>query len=682
MYLDERSNLIFKAVLSNPDTSNTELEKRYTLSRRQISYSFMKINHWLEENNYPEIKRTNSGKFIISPVLLQLFSEKDEKTSSTSYIPSEKERVLFIVLMLLSSEEELSLVHFSSALEVSKNTALRDIKAAQKLVSTHQIEIVYSRMHGYDLVGNEWEIRKLLIDVLYNMIDIYKGESYIRQLAQISMEEIDKLKMQMEEVETRLNLKFIDERIKLLPYVIAILLKRIKKGQLIKDSYYIDYEALSDTKEFEAAEILIQDEPFIPKQERLFITLQLLTSNVFSSQFLTDQELPQLKKSLQDSLDLFEMKAAIAFKDKEVLLDRLVMHMKPAYYRIKYHLTTNYSMIKRVSEEFKAVDYIVKDSIKPLQDYIESDIPESEIMFITILIGGHLINSGETIPVKKKAVVVCPNGVSISQLMEHTLRDLFPEFYFYRAFSMREFEQLDLDFDLVFSPVPLQTNKQLFIVQQFISDFEKIQLRQRVMQGIFGLNTSVVNIDQIISVIEKYAKIEEKQLLENALKDHFSVQLSNEVKAKTDYSLADLIPPDTIVMKDTVKDWQEALELAAQPLLQKGAITEGYIDAMKKQYPSLSPHILLRMNIAIPHSRPQDGVQSLGMSLLKIKDGLTLENGSKVHLVVVIAAVDKNQHLNALLQLMKLADSDPDIKRMINDNNGADICKIIQAFSN
>lgn len=681
MYLDERSNLILRSVLSNPDISNSEIENKFNLSRRQISYSFTKINDWLADNNYPMIKRTNGGKFIVSPILIEMFAEKDESSSSARYIPSEKERAQLLLLMLLSSEEELSLIHFSSALEVSKNTVLRDIKFAQKLVSFYRLEIVYSRMHGYDIVGGEWDKRKLLIDVLRNIFDIYKGESYIRQFSQITLTEIEKLKLQMEEVETRLHLKFIDEKIKLLPYVISILLKRIKKGLVITDSYYIDYEALSDTKEFEAAEILIQDVKSIPKQERLFITLQLLTSNVLSSQFLTDSELPQLKRSLKDSLDLFEKKAAITFKEKDALLERLVLHMKPAYYRIKYHLTTNYSMLERVSEEFKAIHFIVKDSIKPFEEYIGCEIPESEIMFITIFIGGHLINSGETIPVKKKAVVVCPNGVSISKLMEHTLRDLFPEFYFYQAFSIREFEKLDQEFDIVFSPVPLQTDKHLFIVDQFISDFEKMQLRQRVMQGIFGLNTSVVNIDQIISIIEKYAKIQEKPSLEKALQDYFSLQVSSEMNQKSEYNLSDLITPETIVLEDAVESWHEAIKIAAGPLLKKGSISECYVDTMLNQYPMMSPHILLRMNVAIPHAKPEDGVHSVGMSLLRIKNGLSFNSDHKVHFVVVIAAIDKNQHLNALLQLTKLANR-PDV---INDMNHLDdpkvIYKIIQEHS-
>ncbi|UKJ78951.1 BglG family transcription antiterminator [Priestia megaterium] len=679
MHLDERSNLILKRVVSNPGISNAELERKYHLSRRQISYSFTKINDWLKSNNYPKIQRTNGGKFIIDPLLMELFAEKVEH-SAGSYIPSEKERAQLVLLMLLGSEEELSLLHFSSSLSVSKNTVLRDMKYTQKIVNGYHLEIIYSRMHGYDIVGSEWNKRKLLIEVLRTVYDMYQGETYIQAYTGISREEIQRLKEQMEKVEKRLALQFIDQKLKLLPYTIAILLKRIKKGNLIKDSYHIDYEELSDTKEFEAAEILIEDAACIPKEERLFITLQLLTSNVLSSQFLREEETLELKSSLKNSLALFEKKACITFKEKEKLLQKLVLHMKPAYYRIKYQLTTNYSIIEKVSEEFEAIHYIVKDSLKPFETYIGCSIPESEVMFITVFIGGHLINSGETIQLKKRAVVVCPNGVSISHLMEHTLRDLFPEFYFYEALSIREFEQSKAEFDMVFSPVTVQTSKHLFIVEQFISDFQKLQLRQRVIQTIFGLNTSVVNIEQLISVIEKYAKVEQKSQLQKALQDYFSLQILNETSKNQEYSLADLITPETIVLRDQVESWKEAISIAAAPLLHKGVITEAYIDKMQEQYPSMSPHIVLRLNVAIPHASPEDGVQAVGMSLLKLKEGL-LCGEQKVHFIVVIAAIDKKKHLNAMLQLMKLAEMNGVINEMKQLNEKYKIYEIIKTHS-
>ncbi|MGI8369096.1 BglG family transcription antiterminator [Priestia megaterium] len=679
MHLDERSNLILKRVVSNPGISNTELERKYHLSRRQISYSFTKINDWLKSNNYPKIQRTNGGKFIIDPLLMELFAEKVEH-SAGSYIPSEKERAQLVLLMLLSSEEELSLLHFSSSLSVSKNTVLRDMKYTQKIVNGYHLEIVYSRMYGYDIVGSEWNKRKLLIEVLRTVYDMYQGETYIQAYTGTSREEIQRLKEQMEKVEKRLALQFIDQKIKLLPYTIAILLKRIKKGNLIKDSYHIDYEELSDTKEFEAAEILIEDAACIPKEERLFITLQLLTSNVLSSQFLREEETLELKSSLKNSLALFEKKACITFKEKEKLLQKLVLHMKPAYYRIKYQLTTNYSIMEKVSEEFEAIHYIVKDSLKPFETYIGCSIPESEVMFITVFIGGHLINSGETIQLKKRAVVVCPNGVSISHLMEHTLRDLFPEFYFYEALSIREFEQSKAEFDMVFSPVSVQTSKHLFIVEQFITDFQKLQLRQRVIQTIFGLNTSVVNIEQLISVIEKYSKVDQKSQLQKALQDYFSLQVLNETSKNQEYSLADLITPETIVLRDQVESWKEAISIAAAPLLHKGIITEAYIDKMQEQYPSMSPHIVLRLNVAIPHASPEDGVQAVGMSLLKLKEGL-LCGEQKVHFIVVIAAIDKKKHLNAMLQLMKLAEMNGVINEMKRLNEKYKIYEIIKTHS-
>ncbi|WP_071396180.1 BglG family transcription antiterminator [Bacillus tuaregi] len=681
MYLDERSNLLLKEVLGNPEISNGQLEEKFQLSRRQINYSFQKINDWLEANNYPIIKRTNTGKMIINPTILDLFQDSMDSTlRKKSYIPSEKERATYILLMLLGSAEELSLVHFTSALDVSKNTILRDLKYAQSIIREYHLEIIYSRLYGYDISGSEWHKRKLLVDLLQETFSTYNSEWYLQKLLEISSEEVEKLRVLNEKVESRLNLKFSDERIKLLKYMIAILFRRITRGKLIDDFYHIDYEALSDTKEFEAVEVLVEELGEIPKAERLFITLQLLTSNVLSKQFLTNRELPQFRQALKESLEEFERKAIVQLKDKEAFLDKLMLHMKPAYYRIKYHLTTNYSMLEKVSEEFEAIHYIVKDSMKPVEDYIKCDIPEIEMAFITIMIGGHLINSGETIHIKKKAVVVCPNGVSISKLMENTLRDLFPEFYFYDAFSIREYQQQKLETDIVFSPVPIQTDKKLYIVSGLMTEFEKLQLRQRVMREIFGLNTNVINVEQLITVIEKNAKIKDKQALAKDLQEFFTCKRTGEHEQKTSYSLSDFINQETMITIDHVESWQQAIEISSKPLLDSGVITEGYVDVMKGLYPTALPHIVLGRNIAIPHASPEDGVNKVGMSLLKIQDGLTLEDGKKFHFVVVIAAVDKNQHLNALLQLMKLASSDEAVNSMVT-MNGEEIYEMIKTYS-
>ncbi|MGW9019223.1 hypothetical protein ACWGPA_29330, partial [Priestia megaterium] len=79
MQLDDRSNTLLLEVVTTPGIKNKDLEEKYNLSRRQIGYSFDKINNWLETNNLPKIERTKKGLFIVDPTLLtSLHHEKEQ----------------------------------------------------------------------------------------------------------------------------------------------------------------------------------------------------------------------------------------------------------------------------------------------------------------------------------------------------------------------------------------------------------------------------------------------------------------------------------------------------------------------------------------------------------------------------------------------------------------------------
>ena len=202
-----------------------------------------------------KIKRTSTGKFIVNPIIIDLFMKKDvEIPRKNNYIPSEKERAEYIILNVAKQLEEISLIHFSSALDVSKNTILRDIKYAQVILEDYQLEIVYSRIHGYELSGTEWDKRKLLVELLREAFNMYDSEWYLQKVLNITKADIEHIRHLLEIVETRLRLTFSDERMQLLQYTLLILFRRIRRGEFIDDFYHIDYEQLSDTKEFEAAE--------------------------------------------------------------------------------------------------------------------------------------------------------------------------------------------------------------------------------------------------------------------------------------------------------------------------------------------------------------------------------------------------------------------------------------------
>ncbi|MGA8941673.1 MAG: BglG family transcription antiterminator [Thermoactinomyces sp.] len=682
--LNKRCKVILDELLSNPSITSMDLEKKHHLTKRQIGYSLDKINEWLMANNLPVIERTRRGQFVIDQAVFSKFNLLDDADSfpANTNILTEEQRVYLIIMILLSSEEELSLNHFTYYLDVSKNTVLNDLKQVQSYLDEYGLTIRYSRKKGYVIEGKEFQIRKLLIHVTGQVLQFSHGENQLKRITGIQDEEIQKFKKRIERVENILNSRFTDEKLRVMPYIFILILKRIRKGNII-DSFPIEYDELSNTTEYQATEEILHGYKDIPETERLFVTLHLLTTNVFST-FFADETIPDLIPAIDKMLRQFEKNACIYLENRDELLDKLLQHIKPAYYRIKYHLTDNIHFKGSFSKEFQELHHLVRRSTGPLQELIGSDIPENETVYIAMLIGGWMNSQGKSIDKKVKAVVVCPQGISVSKLLFKELKELFPEFVFLDYLSVREFMNYHLDYDLVFSPTYLETDKKLFVTKVFLGKEEKYRLRKQVMLEVHGYIPKHINIDHIMDIVSNYAVIQEEKALRNELEKYINRDENSAVVNQTihdsDLQLNQLIVPENITLADRVDSWDSAIRLSAEPLIRSGKIEPDYVDAMIR-YSKQDSYIVIGPNMAIPHAAPEDGVNEVGMSLLRVKEGVYYANKYKIHLVIVIAAKDKHQHIHALMQLMKLAASDEDRNQLIHADSAEKISEIINLYS-
>ncbi|UOR11409.1 BglG family transcription antiterminator [Halobacillus amylolyticus] len=683
MSLDDRSKRILDELVSNPSITSMALEKKYDLTRRQLGYSFNKINEWLMTKSLPVIERTRKGHFIIEQCVFTKLNGEERSPALETTVLSENQRVYLIIMMLLSSEEELSLHHFTIELDVSKNTILSDMKRVQTELNDYELTIRYTRKAGYLLEGKEFQIRKLLIHVTYQLLQVHSGQNKIKELANIETDQLHEFNKRIENVESKLNLKFTDEKLATMPYILILILRRIEQGNEI-NSFSIEYEELSDTKEYQATEEIFHDARQIPVEERLFITLHLLTTNVYWSEYLTDDDaIPRLVPAIDNMLRLFEKSACIYLQDREQLMNKLLQHIKPAYYRIKYQLTETMDMQDSLNKEFKELHHLVKRSTGPLKDLIGNDIPESETTYITMLIGGWMTKQGDSIEKKIKAIVVCPQGVSVSRLMFTELRELFPGFVFLDSLSVREFLDYGLDYDIVFSPTSLETDKKLFISNAFLGHEEKYRLRKQVMLELHGYIPRDINVDHLLDIIRNNAVIKNEKTLTEDLQKYIDRDEEASVKQpmKTrDINLNDLIPANHITIRNSVESWEEAIHVSAKPLVEGGKIEPEYVDAMIRRTGE-DPYIVIGPNIAIPHAAPEEGVNEVGMSLLRLEEGVNFTKDYSINLVIVIAAVDKHQHIHALMQLMKLAGSETDRNHVISADSVEEIQKMIALYS-
>jgi mannitol/fructose-specific phosphotransferase system IIA component (Ntr-type) len=115
-----------------------------------------------------------------------------------------------------------------------------------------------------------------------------------------------------------------------------------------------------------------------------------------------------------------------------------------------------------------------------------------------------------------------------------------------------------------------------------------------------------------------------------------------------------LLTEGRIRILDSVKDWKDAIYLAAKPLEEDGSIEPAYTKAMLLSVESMGPFIVMSPGIAIPHARPEAGVRWMSMSLLKVREKVYFTEEKYANLFFILASTDGNSHLDALRELSAL----------------------------
>ncbi|ERS94584.1 PTS sugar transporter subunit IIA [Staphylococcus simulans] len=141
----------------------------------------------------------------------------------------------------------------------------------------------------------------------------------------------------------------------------------------------------------------------------------------------------------------------------------------------------------------------------------------------------------------------------------------------------------------------------------------------------------------------------------------------------------DILTKDKIKVQDQVPDWSQAITEAAQPLLEQDYIEIGYIDAMIDSVKEFGPYIVIAPEIAIAHARPEDNVNKVGLSLLKLNESINFaEDSHYASLIFVLSATDNTSHLNVLQSLAGLLGNKEVVNQLLASKNSDEIIEIIK----
>lgn len=630
-------------------------------------------------NNF-DYKIDEKNTLFIKPVSsLEWTSYLLNSTSNMIYELEIIERRLVIFLMILMEEDNSSIYHFQDLLKVSRGTILSDIKILRNELSELNVRILYDRNKGYLLEGNIHTVLKTARNYISKLLESEAG-SYILHyfISYKSFNLYAQVRDTISHYINQTNFTFVPSRIDEIIYFSIFCKKRlltantspIEEMNQIKSisMYSVVKEMLSD----------LYDKNLSDGNISIFMInlLTILQGNIHEPTF---DFLLQLSAEIIHRVEKY---AAIQFKNFRDLLFSVYNHLVPAFFRIKYDLEISNPLMETIYSEYHSVFHITKLSLQPLEKLTENTIRDEEIGYFTILFGGaiNVENELELDDEKFKALIVCPNGISSSLILESELRLIFPNIDFIASESLEGIKNISKDsYDFIFSTVPIDTNKKVYTVKPIMNQREKNSLINKVHTEWLIPGLTFPNVETIIEAVGPYVTLKDgvtKEQLYRVLNRKINTQFEKD----DTYSLKDYLKADYIHFKEKSDSWEEAVRTAAATLLAKGFIDEYYVDSMIQSINKYGAYIYMGSQVALPHASPEDGVYKTGFSMLVLDEPINIldDPSFSTRIIIVLASVDNKQHLKALNDLTTILSKDNCIQRILHTKNKKEILGIIR----
>ncbi|WP_332380410.1 BglG family transcription antiterminator [Lactococcus cremoris] len=616
------------------EVTNLDKEKFYRMLEE--------FNQKLEKQSLKKLEYKNG--LLAIPDKVENFEETRYSINQKTFILTEVERRSLIYLLIFINKTPLSISLFQTYLQVSKNTILSDLKKLREELMSENIQVEYSRKKGFYLNFEE----KMLQEKAWYFLQNLSEDSGFYILS-----------------------KVLNDKKPLTIFKNNQLLKKMMQELQIE----IVYSRYLSTLLFAC---LLRHRTFEKNSENINDLLKSLIIGMSDGKSAIGQDNGLYRMAFNIMENVMKL-AAIEFDDFTKTFMALLAHLTPAYYRIRNHFELKNVLLERIKNEYHSLFLLMDNALRPLKDEV-GEISESEKSYFVILFGGEIYKnkySGQSL----KAIVLCVNGISSSLIMQKRLESLFPTMEFILSARVSHFEKLPINsYDIIFSTVPLKSDKKVYLMSAFPDQREENKLYNQVLQDFQLLGFAKPSAQTILDSIEPYIIIKDPVNRQDLIK--IIEKKLNRTRKEGKLSgvmLTDLLTKEKIRFTNKELSWQEAIELAAQPLLDKHEIEERYIKAIIDKVEAFGPYIDLGLGIALPHARPEEGVKKLGMSFLRCEHPVKLMDDVKheIKLFIVLAAIDNETHLRALSTLTKILSNKERLSQLLAATNAAEVEQIL-----
>ncbi|WP_309245542.1 BglG family transcription antiterminator [Virgibacillus proomii] len=511
---------------NNTSFSISDLAEQYGVSERTIRYDLEEIDDFLNENEFSPLERVIKMEILLrnnkaeKNKLFKLLSKDNEK----NYIYTSEERIDIMTLILGLSKDYVTLNKFSQVLDVSIGTIKNDLKKLKRELSFLNLSIESMPHYGIKIVGNELNIRKRIVYLLFHRFKLLSTSKVLKEnavplgdniyeeiLANLGNINLNYLKKLVGVVETELDRKISYDSFSLLFYYLLSTVIRLKNGFILNKGSS-KYKSLLGSIEYRAAAtirrlIKYKDDSFIISEEETGIIAELISGSqiMHTDNFYLEKDV-KLRIIVKHLISNVSKKINMDLTRDSHLFYSLLEHLRPALQRFDNQAFISNNIVQEIRTDYKELFRIVSESLAPLE------LGTEEIAYLTI----HFLSSIERLLPKKqkkpKVLLVCNSGIGTVNLIEARVKKNF-EVYIVDAIPLHDLERtLQMDkVDLIISTIRI-----------FVMDIPCIFVNP------FITEEDLDNIQQNLLSIKQ-----RNRSVNNRLKDYFSnCPIQNQVEKK------------------------------------------------------------------------------------------------------------------------------------------------------
>ncbi|MEC6815063.1 PTS ascorbate-specific transporter subunit IIA [Photobacterium phosphoreum] len=120
-----------------------------------------------------------------------------------------------------------------------------------------------------------------------------------------------------------------------------------------------------------------------------------------------------------------------------------------------------------------------------------------------------------------------------------------------------------------------------------------------------------------------------------------------------------LIENNSIKLQASANSWEQAIKIGTDMLVTSGAINPSYHDAIISSIKQLGPYIVIAPQLAMPHARPENGVNRTAFALVTLQKPVFFEGEDEpVDVLITLAGSSSDEHMDGLLEVTQILDDE------------------------